>query len=133
MTVVIGYVPNELGEAALAAAIEEAQRRGTDLVAVNTTRADRLVDPRYAQDAQAEALEARIAEAGVPHAVRRFTSTELAADDVLSVAEEVGAELVVIGLRHRTPVGKLIMGSTAQTILLDATCPVLSVKLPRTR
>ena len=131
MTVVIGYVPNELGEATLAAAIEEAQRRGTDLVAVNTTRADRLVDPRYAQDAQAEALEARLAASGVPHAVRRFTSTELAADDVLTVAEEVGAELIVIGLRHRTPVGKLILGSTAQRVLLDATCPVLAVKLPR--
>ena len=131
MTVVMGYVPNELGEATLAAAIEEARRRGTDLVAVNTTRADRLVDPRYAQDAQAEALEARLEASGVPHAVRRFTSTELAADDVLTVAEEVGAELIVIGLRHRTPVGKLILGSTAQSILLEAHCSVLAVKLPR--
>jgi len=133
MTVVVGYVPNELGEATLAAAIEEARRRGTDLVAVNTTRADRLVDPRYAQDAQAEALESRLEESGVPYAVRRFTSTELAADDVLTVANEVGAELVVIGLRHRSPVGKLIMGSTAQSILLDADCSVLAVKLPRRR
>ena len=131
MTVVVGYVPNELGEATLAAAIEEARRRGTDLVAVNTTRGDRLVDPRYTQDAQAEALESRLAASGVPYAVRRFTSTELAADDVLTVAEEVDAELIVIGLRHRTPVGKLIMGSTAQSILLDATCHVLAVKLPR--
>lgn len=131
MTVVVGYVPNELGEATLAAGIEEAQRRGTDLVAVNTTRADRLVDPRYAQDAQAEALESRLRASGVPYAVRRFTSSELAADDVLTVAEEVGAELIVIGLRHRTPVGKLILGSTAQSILLDAACPVLAVKLPR--
>jgi len=131
MTVVVGYVPNELGEATLAAAIEEAQRRGTDLVAVNTTRADRLVDPRYTQDAQAEALHSRLEESGVPHAVRRFTSTDLAADDVLKVADEVGADLVVIGLRHRTAVGKLILGSTAQTILLEATCPVLAVKQPR--
>jgi nucleotide-binding universal stress UspA family protein len=133
MTVVLGYVPNELGEATLAAAIEEAQRRGTDLVAVNTTRADRLVDPRYAQDAQAEALESRLQASGVPYVVRRFTSSELAADDVLTVAEEVGADLVVIGLRHRSPVGKLIMGSTAQSILLDADCSVLAVKLPRRR
>jgi nucleotide-binding universal stress UspA family protein len=131
MTVVVGYIPNELGEATLTAAIEEARRRGTDLVAVNTTRADRLVDPNYAQDTQASALEARLEASGVPYAVRRFTSRELAADDVLGTADDVGAELVVIGLRHRTPVGKLVMGSTAQSILLDARCPVLSVKLPR--
>lgn len=131
MTIVVGYVPNELGEATLAAAIEEARRRGTDLVAVNTTRADRLVDPRYAQQGQAEALESRLEASGVPFTVRRFTSTELAADDVLSVADEVDAELIVIGLRHRTPVGKLIMGSTAQSILLDASCAVLAVKLPK--
>jgi nucleotide-binding universal stress UspA family protein len=131
MTVVVGYVPNELGEATLEAALEEARRRGTDLVAVNTTRADRLVDPRYAQDAQVVALESRLAASGVPYAVRRFTSDALAADDVLAVAAEVDAELVVIGLRHRTPVGKLIMGSTAQSILLEATSQVLAVKLPR--
>lgn len=131
MTVVVGYIPNALGEAALTAAIDEARRRDTDLIVVNTTRADRLVDPRYAQDAEAQALEARLEESGVPYAVRRFTSTDLAADDVLKVADEVGADVIVIGLRHRTAVGKLILGSTAQTILLDATCPVLAVKLPR--
>lgn len=131
MTVVVGYVPNKLGEATLAAAIEEAQRRSTDLVVVNTTRADRLVDPRYAQDAQLASLESRLEASGVSYGVRRFTSSELAADDVLGVAEEVDAQVIVIGLRHRTPVGKLIMGSTAQSILLEAGCSVLAVKLPR--
>jgi nucleotide-binding universal stress UspA family protein len=131
MTVVVGYIPNALGEAALTAGIDEARRRGTDVIVVNTTRADRLVDPRYAQDAEAQALESRLEESGMPYAVRRFTSTDLAADDVLKVADEVGADVIVIGLRHRTAVGKLILGSTAQTILLDATCPVLAVKLPR--
>lgn len=131
MTVVVGYVPSTLGEAAVTAAIEEARRRGTDLVVVNTTRADRLVDPRYAQDAEAQRLEERLEESGLPHTVHRFTSTDLAADDVLKTAEDVDADLIVIGLRHRTPVGKLILGSTAQSILLEASCPVLAVKLPR--
>jgi len=50
------------------------------------------------------------------------------ADDLVSVAEEVGADFIVIGLRRRSPVGKLILGSNAQRILLDAPCPVLAVK-----
>jgi nucleotide-binding universal stress UspA family protein len=131
MTVVVGYIPGELGEEALDAAVDEARRRGTGLVVVNTTRGDRLVDPRYAHDEQAALLESRLAGSGVTHEVRRFTSAALAADALLEVAAEVGAELVVIGLRHRTPVGKLIMGSTAQRVLLEAESPVLAVKLRR--
>ena len=44
------------------------------------------------------------------------------------LAEEVDADMIVIGLRRRTPVGKLILGSNAQQVLLDASCPVLAVK-----
>ena len=50
------------------------------------------------------------------------------AEDLVKVAEETSAELIVIGLRRRTPVGKLILGSNAQRILLDAPCAVLAVK-----
>jgi nucleotide-binding universal stress UspA family protein len=50
------------------------------------------------------------------------------ADDLIQVAKDVDADFIVIGLRRRTPVGKLILGSNAQRILLDAPCPVLAVK-----
>ncbi len=50
------------------------------------------------------------------------------ADEVVAAAERLGASLVVIGLRRRSPTGKLIFGSDAQRILLDAGCPVLAVK-----
>jgi nucleotide-binding universal stress UspA family protein len=38
------------------------------------------------------------------------------------------AELLVIGIRHRSPVGKLLLGSVSQRLLLECPKPVLAVK-----
>ncbi|NJC24079.1 nucleotide-binding universal stress UspA family protein [Arthrobacter pigmenti] len=126
--VVLGYVPNALGDAAASAAIGEARKRGGTVVVVNTTRADRLVDPAYADNNDMARLEETLRESGVNFTVQHGTSNDTAAEDVLEAAVRHEADLIVIGLRHRTPVGKLIMGSTAQTILLGARCNVLAVK-----
>ncbi len=128
MTIVLGYVPTREGRAALTAAIEEALLRGTRLVVLNTTRADRLVDPRYAHDRELAELEDTLTAAGVEHEVRHHTSEQLAGDELVELARELGAAMLVIGLRHRSPVGKLLLGSAAQSVLLDAPCPVLAVK-----
>ena len=53
---------------------------------------------------------------------------EATADDLDAIADEVGADLIVIGLRRRSPVGKLILGSAASRILLTAHHAVLAVK-----
>ena len=65
---------------------------------------------------------------GVEYDVRQLVRGFDPAEDLISIAEDSDAELIVIGLRRRTPVGKLILGSNAQRILLDAPCPVLAVK-----
>lgn len=127
MTVVVGYIPDEYGEAALAAALEEATRRGTDLLVVNASRGAALVDRRYLGEAARSELEERLAGSGVPHRVRQQVGTD-AADDLVAAAREVDDPVIVIGMRHRTPVGKLVMGSTAQRVLLDAPCWVIAVK-----
>jgi nucleotide-binding universal stress UspA family protein len=127
-TVVLGYVPKPEGEAALAAAIAEARLRGADLVVVNSHRAHHGdVEAHDRVEAELEEVRARVEETGVRVDVRHPETGLEASEDLLTIAEEVGAELVVIGLRRRTPVGKLILGSNAQRILLDAQCPVLAV------
>lgn len=124
-TVVIGYVPKPEGEAALLAGIEEARRRDARLVVVHA-----LLDHDGAPSYLGE-VETALDQSGLEHDLRVLEPTDDASDDLVDVAEEVDADLIVIGLRRRSPVGKLILGSNAQRVLLDAPCPVLTVK-PRT-
>lgn len=126
-TIVVGWAPDEFGEAALHRAVEEAKLRSGRLVVVNATRGDALVDDRYADEDQLASLAAELGAAGVALDVRRSIGSDVG-DQVLAVAEDVSADLVVIGLRRRSPVGKLLMGSVAQRILLGADCAVLAVK-----
>lgn len=126
-TIVVGWTPDEFGEAALHRGVEEARLRQGRVVVVNATRGDALVDERYADNDQLARLATELAGAGVEVDVRRSMGADVA-DQVLAVAGDVSADLIVIGLRKRTPVGKLLMGSVAQRILLGADCAVLAVK-----
>ena len=128
MSVVVGYVPTPEGEAALEQAIAQARTRDARLVVVNSSRGDALVDERFAQPEQVTALEKRLSSARVDHLLLQSMRGWDPAEEVLDAAEQHRADLIVIGLRRRSPVGKLIMGSTAQRILLEAPCPVLAVK-----
>ena len=128
MVVVVGYAPGQIGEAALARAVVEARLRDGRLVVVNSSRGDAAVDNRYLQEDEVSKLGQRLDASDVPWTLHQPVRGRDAAEEVLQAAEDSRADLVVIGLRHRTPVGKLIMGSTAQRVLLDARCPVLAVK-----
>lgn len=128
MSIVCGYVPTEAGQRALEQAIAETKFRGGPLLVINSTRADRTVDVNYAHDSDLSSLKTRLEESGVEFEIRSFTSNQLASDDIVLAAEEAQAELIVIGMRRRTPMGKALMGSDTQRILLQAPCPVLAVR-----
>ncbi len=62
------------------------------------------------------------------HTVHEFVRGLTPAEDLVRAASDFEADLIVIGLRRRSAVGKLLLGSNAQEILLEAKCPVLTVK-----
>ncbi|TDC47124.1 universal stress protein [Jiangella ureilytica] len=128
--IVVGYVPKAEGRAALRRAAEEARLRGARLVVVNSARGGRDFDDDDAVRADAElaTVSQQLKDAGIEAEVRQLVRGMDVAEDIIAVAEEHAADFIVIGLRRRSPVGKLILGSNAQRILLDAPCPVLAVK-----
>lgn len=127
MTVVVGWTADARGRAALVQGAHVARLRGEELVVVNATTGTAVVDDRFAGASALEEVRRLLASLGVDAEVRQPVVRDVT-EALLDVAEEVAATVLVIGLRHRSPVGKLIMGSTAQRILLDARCPVLAVK-----
>ena len=130
MAIVVGYVPTKEGRAALTAAASEARLRNAKLVVINSNRGGRDLDAEEARhyEQALQSIRAELDEAGVEHEVRQLVRGMEPAEDLIAVAQDTGAQLIVIGLRRRTPVGKLILGSNAQRILLDAPCAVLAVK-----
>ncbi len=129
-TVVVGYVPKPEGEAALTSGITEAKLRNARMVVVNSHRGGSEFDQEASAkaDADMERIRGLLSDAGIEHEVRQLVRGFEPAEDLISIAEAAEADLIVIGLRRRSPVGKLILGSNAQRILLDAKCPVLAVK-----
>ena len=127
MTVVLAHVPNPAAEAAFAAALEQAVFRGSDIVLVNATKGDALVDPHFASAEALDALQERASTAGVRLSVERPVDPDIPGA-VLAAAGRHRASVIVIGIRHRSAVGKFLLGSDAQRILLDADCQVLAVK-----
>jgi nucleotide-binding universal stress UspA family protein len=128
-SVVVGWIRGPQGQAAIEAAIEETRRRNGRLIIVHSAHggggdAATVIAVR---DALAE-LEERLTREGLEVTVHDFVRGNEPAEDIIEVAEREDAALIVIGLRRRSPVGKLLMGSNAQDILLRAACPVLAVK-----
>lgn len=131
MTIVVGLVATPEGRAALARAAQEAVIRSVPLVLVETGRPAPDAESAAAMETVVAELTAEVSAAGLG-LERRAPGGKDLAEQLVGVADEVDASCLVIGLRRRSPVGKLILGSSAQRILLDATCPVLTVK-PLTR
>ncbi|GIL35023.1 universal stress protein [Phycicoccus sp. MAQZ13P-2] len=128
MTVLVGYVPNALGEATLRAGVEESRRRSEPLVVLNMSRDDVLVDARRAPADDLQRVDRDVRELGVDVEVVQVEEGGDAAEALVEAATTHRASVLVIGLRHRSAVGKLILGSVAQRVLLGAPCPVLAVK-----
>ncbi len=129
MDIVVGFIRSKEGRAALDRAIAEARLRNARLLVVHSSKGGREDEAEvFAYQNELEEIDGRLKEEGLDHEVIELVQGNTPTQDLLDVARESGAEMIVIGIRRRSPVGKMILGSNAQEILLDADCPVLAVK-----
>lgn len=128
MTILVAYVPRPEGRAALDKGIEIATRRNERLVVVNAGPGGRQEDPSIVNGYEAERVEERLATLPIEAEFKQFVRGKSTIEEIEEMVEALQVSVLVIGLRKRSPVGKLLLGSMAQEILLNVDCPVLAVK-----
>ena len=127
MIIVVGYTPTPLGQSALLAGIEETQARGGSLVVLNTPVVMPSVTPVTPSRPTSSGCARRARKPAWSSASARIRGRE-PSEELVDLLHEVNAGLCVIGIRRRTAVGKMLLGSNANRILMDAPCHVLAVK-----
>jgi nucleotide-binding universal stress UspA family protein len=128
MTILVAYVPRPEGQAALDKGIEIAQSRNERLVVVNATADGQRDDPSFAEAPDFERIEKLLASTGLNTEFKQFVRGNNAVKEIEALVELLNVSVLIIGLRKRSPLGKLIMGSVSQELLLSVSCPVLAVK-----
>ena len=130
MTILVAYVPRPEGRAALDKGIEIAKRRQEALLVVNAGPGGQQEDASLAPGFEAEKLEEYLATLEINAEFKQFVRGKSAVDEINDLVESRDISVLVIGLRKRTAVGKLLLGSVAQELLMTVSCPVLCVKAP---
>ena len=128
MTILVAYAPRPEGQVALDKGIEIAKRRNEHLLVVNASPGGTREDASFADVQDFERVQKLLADSGLSAEFKQFVRGKSAAEEIEELVDTMPISLLVIGLRKRTAVGKLILGSVAQDLLLSVSCPVLAVK-----
>lgn len=132
MTVAVAHQHSPTGEIALTEGAREATLRGSELVVINIVETLDLDSQEALQLGLTDEIQAilnRVGQGDVRWRLRLAAEDQEVAAAIIAAAQEENASLLVIGARKRSPLGKFLIGSATQTIILDAPMPVLVVKV----
>jgi nucleotide-binding universal stress UspA family protein len=133
MSVAVAHQASSTAELVLAEAAREAHLRATSLEVIHVVESLDLDIAEANRAGVSDEVEKVLTKAGLADVTWHLhlaAGDQDVAETVLTKTTEVGAELLVIGARRRSPVGKFLLGSVTQTIVLDADVPVVVVKGP---
>ena len=130
MKIVVGYDMTDPAEKALAVGLDYSKKLGAKLILIASLvgGAKEDVEEINAFEKGLRSAEMKAADNGVKCEKHLLMRGNTPGEDIVAFARENRVDLIVIGVKKRSKVGKLMFGSTAQFIILEADSPVLAVK-----
>ena len=130
MKILVGYEESRVAEAALKLAHKHAKAYGADLFIVTSLEQGPGLKKEDIDKAESrlEKIRKPFTADDIPCEVRATVSYQSPGEDLVNFAKENDVDEIIIGVKRRSKVGKLVFGSNAQYVILEAPCPVVSVK-----
>ena len=130
MNLVLAYDGSDSSKTALALTKKLAKEMKAKVNVVVSRIGGRASDTKAIDKAemQLKFVEEALAEAGITCEQHLLIRGLQPGEDIVDFAEEVQADFIIVGIFKTSRVGKIITGSTAQHVILNATCPVITVK-----
>lgn len=130
MKILVGYEKSRVADEALNLALKHAHAFGADVIIVTSLEQGPTLKKEDIDKAEnrLEKIKKQFTADEVSCEVRASVSYQSAGEDLVNLAKEHDVDSIIIGVRRRSKVGKLVFGSTAQYVILEAPCPVISVK-----
>ena len=128
--IVVGYDGSNTGKAALAVAKEQSKAFDARVFVIESQLGGSDTDVKDIKKGEEnlEFAESYLKEQNIPCETHLLVRGVEPGEDIVQFAKDNDADLIIVGVRRRSKVGKLMFGSTAQFVILEAHCPVLTVK-----
>ena len=130
MKILVGYKGGNVGRELLKIALSHAKAFDGELLIVTSMVGGEKAESEKVQKAEDDLkkVEKHFEENGVSCKTHLLVRGLDVGEDIVNFANEKKVDEIIIGVKSRSKVGKLIFGSTAQAVILQAECPVLAVK-----
>jgi nucleotide-binding universal stress UspA family protein len=130
MKILVGYRGANIGKDLLELASKHARAFAGEVVLVTSLMGGEKTTKEQVTEAEEKLEEAKkfLADRGIRNEAHLLIRGKTPGEDIVSFASETGCEEILIGVKSRSKVGKILFGSTAQFVILKASCPVISVK-----
>ncbi|MCK5098723.1 MAG: universal stress protein [Desulfobacteraceae bacterium] len=130
MKILVGYKGTDVGKDLMDIAVKHAKAfEGEILIVTSLAGGDKTKGQEVAKaEKNLEQAKSYFDDFDVKSETHLLVRGIEAGEDIIKFAKEMNVDEIIIGVRSRSKVGKLIFGSTAQIVILEAHCPVLTVK-----
>jgi nucleotide-binding universal stress UspA family protein len=127
MKILVGYDGTTICNNALKLAKKHAKAHNGEVIALTSLYVSDTVEVEEAEKALAIA-EKIFSDGEVPFSYEVSARGMHSGEDIVSYAQEHAIDEIIIGVKKRSKVGKMLFGSTLQNVVLNAPCPVVTIK-----